>query len=192
MNKLLAHLGVSWERRLFFLLLLGMFAAYAAYQYLRTAPVTVIPTVKAMPAIPALVPWEDRPLSFMTPAIAMDIPNPFLVAFNLPTPPPAETTPDEPAPPETPPPPPRTLEVTYTGIYHSLLGKTIAYLKCVDSENGERLANLTIGDEIEPGFPIAEITAQSVTITPNDAESIQIPWNQSQTLVIPTTDKQNN
>ena len=76
--------------------------------------------------------------------------------------------------------------MTYTGIYHSLLGKTIAYLKYNDSLTGEMLTNLTIGDEVAPGFPITAIDNEAVTITaPNQNAPIQIPWQGSATLTLP-------
>ncbi|MBO4620632.1 MAG: hypothetical protein J5654_11060, partial [Victivallales bacterium] len=82
--------------------------------------------------------------------------------------------------------PPRTCEVTYTGIYHSLLGKTIAYLKCNDSLTGEMLTNLTIGDEVAPGFLILAIDNEAVTLkTSAEDESVRIPWQDSVTLTIP-------
>ena len=195
MNKVFANLGDNWERTLFFLFLLALLAGFTGYHLLRPASVEIIPPVKALPAIPAMVPWEDRPLTFMTPSLEANIANPFLVVFNLPAPPAPPTPPPEVAeiPPETPqppPPPPRTIEVFYTGIYHSLLGKTIAYLKCIDSETGESLANLTAGEEIAPGFQIAEITNEAVTISTPGGTDIQIPWHQSQTLSIPAHDKQ--
>ncbi|MBR4124790.1 MAG: hypothetical protein IKR13_01175, partial [Victivallales bacterium] len=82
--------------------------------------------------------------------------------------------------------PPRTREVTYTGIYHSLLGKTIAYLKYNDSLTGEMLTNLTIDNEIAPGFRIIAIDTQAVTISvPGESQPIQIPWQETVTLTLP-------
>ena len=191
MNKILAHFNAHWERTLFFLTLLALAGGAAGWQLFRQPPPQVIPPVKAMPQPPEMVPWEYRPLTFMAPELAPELPSPFLVAFDLPAPPepPPETvpeTPPEPPPPPPPPPPPRTCEVAYTGIYHSLLGKTIAYLKCNDSLTGEALANLTIDDEVAPGFRIAAIDSEAVTLNaPNGAPPVRIPWQETVTITIP-------
>ena len=77
--------------------------------------------------------------------------------------------------------------MTYTGIYHSLLGKTIAYLKFNDSLTGETLTNLTIGDEVAPDFLILAIDNEAVTLkTTAEGETVRIPWQGSVTLTIPS------
>ena len=77
--------------------------------------------------------------------------------------------------------------MTYTGIYHSLLGKTIAYLKFNDSLTGETLTNLTIGDEVAPDFLILAIDNEAVTLKTNaEGKTVRIPWQGSVTLTIPS------
>ncbi|MBQ4479180.1 MAG: hypothetical protein II943_00910 [Victivallales bacterium] len=158
---------------------------------------------KASPKPPSLIPWEelheDQQPPFMHPDINTKIRNPFLVSFVLPPPPGPQTaqvasSPVE-EPPAPPPPPPHTCEITYTGIYHSLMGKTIAYLKCVDSLSGELTVNLSQGEEIVPGLKIQEITEDAVLITsPSSAEVdgkslLRLPLRESITLTLPRAEE---
>ncbi|MBO4620989.1 MAG: hypothetical protein J5654_12880, partial [Victivallales bacterium] len=84
MNKLATHFIAHWEQTLLFLMLLALASLFVCWQFFRLPPPAVLPPVKAMPQPPELVPWDYRPLTFMTPELSPEIHSPFLIAFDLP------------------------------------------------------------------------------------------------------------
>lgn len=210
MNRSSSYLSAHWELSLFLLLLLALLGGMAGWHFMLHPQQEIIPPIKERPNPPSLIPWEDLQESqqptFMHPVINAKIRNPFWISFVLPAPPapppppavspsPEEQSSQLPPPPPPPPPPPHTCELTYTGVYHSLLGKTVAYLKCVDSVTGETTVNLTPGEEILPAFKIHEITDEAVLITvPPSSEGdypslLRLPLRATITLTLPPVEE---
>ena len=209
MTRTSSHFSAHWERSLFLLLLLALLGGLAGWQLLLRPRQEFIPPDKMMPPVPSLVPWEDQKLTFMHPVLNPNIPSPFRASIDLPAPPEppapppppkptvASPPPEEELPPE--PPPPHIYEITYIQIYRSLLGKTVAYLRRVDTLTGEEeLVNIAVNEEIIPGFPILEITEEAIQIvapasdengtegSENIAQKVlRVPWRETVQLTLP-------